>query len=140
MDANIHPLLQHAAEVTHGQEHADAVPDVDREQLDEYRPPTQIADRRLEGTDVELHDGASIMGEIVKTCGSGFSGDVRSGLLSGVFVRLRRGDVGGTFEQFAFVEDGAGAHQGDQVRGVDGSPAGLCCVDQLVGHGNTGCP
>ncbi|KKF03248.1 hypothetical protein PXJ67_00085 (plasmid) [Mycobacteroides chelonae] len=65
MDANIHPLLQHAAEVTHGQEHADAVPDVDREQLDEYRPPTQIADRRLEGTDVELHDGASIMVRVI---------------------------------------------------------------------------
>jgi hypothetical protein len=39
--------------------------------------------------------------------------------------------------QFAFVEDGAGTDEGDQVRGVDSPPAGLCGVDQLVGHGNS---
>jgi hypothetical protein len=32
---------------------------------------------------------------------------------------------------------GAGTNQGDQVRGVDGPPAGLRGVDQLVGHGNS---
>ena len=42
------------------------------------------------------------------------------------FGLVWRGDIGGSFEQFAFVEDRAGAHEGDQVRGVDGSPAGLC--------------
>jgi hypothetical protein len=25
------------------------------------------------------------------------------------------------------------------VLGVDGPPAGLCCINELVGHGNTGC-
>ena len=31
------------------------------------------------------------------------------------------------------MEDGAGADEGDQMWGVDGSPAGLCGVDRLVG-------
>jgi 2-polyprenyl-6-methoxyphenol hydroxylase-like FAD-dependent oxidoreductase len=42
------------------------------------------------------------------------------------------------FEQFAFVEHRAGTDQGDQVRGVDRSPAGMRGVDELVGHGNSG--
>jgi hypothetical protein len=32
----------------------------------------------------------------------------------------------------------AGTDEGDQVRCVDGSPADLRGVDELVGHGNTG--
>jgi uncharacterized membrane protein YeaQ/YmgE (transglycosylase-associated protein family) len=30
-------------------------------------------------------------------------------------------------------------HQGDPVWGIDGSPAGLCGVDQLVGHSDSTC-
>ena len=44
------------------------------------------------------------------------------------------GDVGGPFEEFAFVEGGAGADKGDQMWGIDGPPAGLCGLDELVGH------
>lgn len=43
----------------------------------------------------------------------------------------------GTFEQLALVEDRAGAYQGDQVWGVDGAPAGLSGINQLVGHSKT---
>lgn len=69
----------------------------------------------------------------------GVSGDLRSGALR-LGGGFGRGDVGGPFEEFSFVEHRAGADQGDQVRGVDRPPTGLCGVDQLVGHGNTGRP
>ena len=48
------------------------------------------------------------------------------------------GDLDGPFEEFAFVEDGAGPDEGDQVRGIDRPPAGLSGVDELVGHGDPG--
>jgi hypothetical protein len=54
-------------------------------------------------------------------------------------VSATPGDVDGAFEQFAFVEDCACPDEGHQVLGVDGPPAGLCCINELVGHGNTGC-
>jgi hypothetical protein len=63
-----------------------------------------------------------------------FQGDLRFGWFGG----FGRCDVDGPFEQFAFVEHCAGPDEGDQVWGVDGSPAGLCGVDALVGHGNSG--
>jgi hypothetical protein len=82
-------------------------------------------------------DQGTEMGEIVNTCGSGCSGDLRSGLFGAVGGRLCWGDLGGAFEQFALVEDRAGADQSDQVWGVDGAPAGRGGVDELVGHGQT---
>jgi hypothetical protein len=63
-----------------------------------------------------------------------FSGDLR---LSGGGRHVGGfgwGDVDGAFEEFALVEGGAGADEGDQVWGIDGSPAGLCGLDELVGH------
>lgn len=36
----------------------------------------------------------------------------------------------------AFAEDRSGAHEDDQGWGVDGPPASLRGVDQLVGNGN----
>ena len=48
------------------------------------------------------------------------------------------GDVDGAFEQFALVEHCPGTDQGDQVWGVDGPPASLCGINELVGHGNPG--
>ncbi|SIK23483.1 cysteine synthase [Mycobacteroides abscessus subsp. abscessus] len=38
------------------------------------------------------------------------------------------------------MEDRSGTDEGDQVWGVDGSPAGLGGVDQLVGHRQSGRP
>lgn len=35
------------------------------------------------------------------------------------------------------MEHRAGTDEGDQVWGVDRSPAGLCGVDELVGHGDS---
>lgn len=81
-----------------------------------------------------LRDG----GEIVNTCGSGCSGDLRSGLFGAVGGRLCWGDLGGAFEQLSLVEDRAGADQSDQVWGVDGAPAGRGGVDELVGHSQSG--
>jgi hypothetical protein len=49
-----------------------------------------------------------------------------------------RCDVSGAFEGFAFMEEGAGADQGDQVWCGGGSPAGLCGTDESVGRGNPG--
>ncbi len=43
-----------------------------------------------------------------------------------------------SFEEFAFVEQSSGADQSHQVGCVDGPPAGLRGVDQLVGHGDSG--
>ena len=37
------------------------------------------------------------------------------------------------------MEDGAVADEGDQVWCVDRAPAGLCSLDQLVGHRQAGC-
>ncbi len=54
-------------------------------------------------------------------------------------VEMARGVCPGALEQFALVEDGASTDQGDQVWGVDGTPTGLCGVDQRVDHGNSGC-
>jgi hypothetical protein len=62
-----------------------------------------------------------------------------TGLLYMPKVSATPGDVDGAFEQFAFVEDCACPDEGHQVLGVDGPPAGLCCINELVGHGNTGC-
>ena len=67
-----------------------------------------------------------------------FSGDLR---FSGGGRRVGGfgwGDVGGAFEEFALVEGGAGADEGDQVWGIDGSPAGLRGLDELVGHCHPG--
>jgi hypothetical protein len=36
------------------------------------------------------------------------------------------------------VEDCSGSDEGDQVWCVESPPAGLCGVDELVGHGNSG--
>ena len=49
-----------------------------------------------------------------------------------------RRDVDWAFEQFSFVEHSAGADQGDHMWRVHGTPAGLCGVDELVGHRNSG--
>ena len=37
------------------------------------------------------------------------------------------------------MEDGAVADEGDQAWCVDRAPAGLCSLDQLVGHRQAGC-
>lgn len=73
-----------------------------------------------------------------RTVDWGISGDFRSGRPGLGGGRFWGCDVGGAFEQSAFVEDGAGADQGHQMWGVNGPPAGLGGVDQLVGHGNPG--
>jgi hypothetical protein len=75
--------------------------------------------------------------ERASTSAPRISGDLRSGWRLAGRGRHRRLDVGGPFEQFAFVEDRTRADQGDQVRGVDGAPTGLRGVDVLVGHGQT---
>jgi hypothetical protein len=49
---------------------------------------------------------------------------------------LLRGRLVGAFNEFAVLESGAGAHQCDQVRGVD--RAGLGGFDELVGHRDSG--
>ena len=45
----------------------------------------------------------------------------------------------GRSSSLPFVEHRAGTDQRDQMGGVDRPPAGLCGVDQLVGHGNPRC-
>jgi hypothetical protein len=49
-----------------------------------------------------------------------------------------RSDVGGTFEEPIFLKDGAGLHEGRQLRGVNFAPAGLGGVDEFVGHRQPG--
>ena len=44
----------------------------------------------------------------------------------------------GSFEEFALLEGGAGADQGDQVLGFHGAPAGLCGLDELERHRHAG--
>jgi hypothetical protein len=46
----------------------------------------------------------------------------------------------GSFDEFSFLEPGAGTNQGDEVRGVDGAPAGLCRLDELERHRDSGGP
>ena len=36
------------------------------------------------------------------------------------------------------MADGAGSDEGDQVWGIDRSPAGLCGLDELVSHSDSG--
>jgi hypothetical protein len=67
-------------------------------------------------------------------CGAGLLGDLGFGWFGGFWWD----DVGRSFEELAVVEDGSGANQGDQVWGVDGTPAGLRGIEELVGHGNSG--
>jgi hypothetical protein len=69
---------------------------------------------------------------IVKSCGSGYLGDLGFGRGGDVICWFGWGMSGGAFEQFAFVEDRACADEGDQVRCVDGAPAGLRGVDEDV--------
>ncbi|SOJ56976.1 hypothetical protein MSIMFB_04454 [Mycobacterium simulans] len=64
-------------------------------------------------------------GGIVKTCGLAGSSDLRSGGLVSGRHRVGR-DVGGPFEQFAFVEDRAGPDEGDEFGCVYLAPANLC--------------
>ncbi len=44
----------------------------------------------------------------------------------------------GAFDQFAVLEAGAGADEGDEVGCVHGTPAGLCGLDELERHGQAG--
>jgi hypothetical protein len=60
--------------------------------------------------------------------------------VSGSALDMSGCDVYGSFEQLALVERDNGTNEGDQVRGVNGPPACLCGVDQLVDYGNSGCP
>ena len=50
------------------------------------------------------------------------------------------GWVVGSLDEFALLEGGAGADQRDEVGRVDGTPAGLCGLDELEGHGHSGGP
>src|SRR4249919_3432653 len=45
----------------------------------------------------------------------------------------------GSFHEPALLEGGAGADQSDEVGRVDGTPAGLCRLDELERHGHAGC-
>ncbi len=63
--ANIHPLLQHAAEAAHGQEHTDAIPQFDQDALANYLPPSAIADRRLYAAGSNPAYGAAVMAEVI---------------------------------------------------------------------------
>jgi hypothetical protein len=40
----------------------------------------------------------------------------------------------GSFDECAFLEAGAGSDQSHEVEGVDGTPAGLCGLDELERH------
>ncbi len=44
----------------------------------------------------------------------------------------------GSFEEFAVVECGAGADEGEEVGCVDGAPPGLGGVEELERHRDTG--
>jgi len=68
---------------------------------------------------------------------SGVSGDLRFGRGGSRVGRFGWGDVSGAFEKFAFVEDRTSTDEGDQMRRVDGPPAGLGGVDELVSHGDS---
>src|ERR671933_3066261 len=65
----------------------------------------------------------STAGEIVNTCG---------------WVVAMRHGFGGSFDQLAVDEGGAGADQGDQVGCVDRAPAVLGGLDEFERHGQPG--
>ncbi len=44
----------------------------------------------------------------------------------------------GSFDEFPLFESGARTDEGDEVWGVDGTPAGLCGLDELERHGYAG--
>ena len=46
--------------------------------------------------------------------------------------------LGGSFDEFAFGEGGAGSDEGDQVRRVDGAPAALGCLNEFERHRQPG--
>jgi len=48
------------------------------------------------------------------------------------------GGLVGAFDEFAGLEHGAGTDEGDEVWGVDCSPAGLSGLDELERHGQSG--